>query len=166
MDRRTWLQLLSLISAAQTAHPQQRGGTPAGAGAAAGGRGPQAQQPMRVTKEQVVAGLALLGLQFQDAEIDLMLRRVNASLFNYEALRKIDVPLGVEPAFAFHPGLPNRTPAKGPQRFETTIAKSATARPPANLEDIAFWPVTELAPLLRSRAVSSIDLTKMYLGRM
>src|ERR1043165_2367322 len=116
MDRRTWLQLLSLLSAAQTGHSQQRGGSAApAAGAAGGGRGQQAQQPMRITKEQVTAGLALLGLQFQDAEIEMMLRRVNASLFNYETVRKIDVPLGVEPAFAFHPGLPNRTPVKGPQ---------------------------------------------------
>src|SRR5689334_11605626 len=108
MDRRTWLQLLSLLSAARAGYSQQRGG--ASAPAVSGGRGQQAQQPMRVTKEQVTAGLALLGLQFQDAEIEMMLRRVNSSLFNYEALRKIDVPLGVEPAFAFHPGLPNRTP--------------------------------------------------------
>src|SRR5947199_5502169 len=165
MDRRTWLQLLTRLSAERTGYSQQRGGTtpPAAAGAVGGGRAQQQQQPMRVTKEQVTAALALLGLQFQDAEIDLMLRRVNTSLFNYEALRKIDVPLGIEPAFAFHPGLPNRTPLKGPQRFDTTIAKGAAAKPPANLEDVAFWPVTELAPLLRSRAVSSTDLTKMYL---
>ena len=113
----------------------------------------------------MVAGLALIGLQFQDAEVDLMLRRVSNSLSAYESLRKTEVPLGVEPSFAFHPGLPNRTPVKGPPRFETTIVRTAV-KPPANLEDAAFWPVTELAPLIRSRAVSSTDLTKMYLGRM
>src|SRR5262244_3245512 len=143
MDRRTWLQLLSILTAARTARAEQP--------PAAGRGGPQQQQqPLRITKEQVVAALALLGLQFQDAEIDLMLRRVNGYLGGYETLRKIDVPLGVEPSFAFHPGLPNRSPIKGPQRFETTIAKT-TPKAPSNLEDIAFWPVTELAPLIRSR---------------
>ena len=39
-------------------------------------------------------------------------------------------------------------------------------RAPKNLEDVAFWPVTELSTLLRTRAVSSFDLTKMYLARM
>src|SRR5689334_1071927 len=115
MDRRTWLQLLTLLSAARTGYSQQRGGT--SAPAAPVGRGQQAQQPMRITREQVTAALVLLGLQFQDAEIEMMMRRVNTSLFNYEALRKVDVPLDVEPAFAFHPGLPNRTPIQGPQRF-------------------------------------------------
>jgi Asp-tRNA(Asn)/Glu-tRNA(Gln) amidotransferase A subunit family amidase len=123
---------------------------------------------MRVTKEQVTGALTLLGLTFEDAEIDMMLRRVNSSLFGYEALRKIDVPLDTEPAFAFHPGLPNRELGKGPQRYYPTIvtSKSTHHRAPANLEDVAFWPVTQLAPLVRSRAVSSTDLTKMYLERM
>src|SRR5438874_9157180 len=97
MDRRSWFQLMGLLAAARPASPQQ-------------GRG--AQQPMRVTKEQVSGALAILGLEFQDTEIDQILRRANSSLSSYEALRKIDVPLDTEPAFAFHPGLPDRAPAK------------------------------------------------------
>jgi Asp-tRNA(Asn)/Glu-tRNA(Gln) amidotransferase A subunit family amidase len=120
---------------------------------------------MRINKDQVVGALALLGLRFEDAELDMMLRRVNASLSSYENLRKIDVPYGTEPAFAFHPGLPDRTPIKGPQRFATTIA-TGHVRAPKDLEDVAFWTVTELAPLIRSRTVSSVDLTRMYLARM
>src|SRR3954471_24934956 len=162
MERRTWLQLLGLLSTAtSTAAPQQ---PPAGAGRG-GGQGQGQAQPMRVKKEQVVGALALLGLEFQDAEIDMMMRRVNGSLASYENLRKIDVPYGTEPAFGFIPGLPNRKELKGPQRFTTTIS-AAHPRAPKNLEDVAFWPVTQLAPLIRSRAVSSTDLTKMYLARM
>ena len=121
---------------------------------------------MRVTKDQVKAALVLLGIEFQDAELDMMLRRVNSALFSYEALRKVEIPYDTEPSFAFHPGLPDRQPLKGPQRFETTIAKASAAKAPSNLDDLAFFPVTELAPLIRSRAVSSTDLTKMYIGRM
>ncbi len=120
---------------------------------------------MRITKDQVAAALKLFGLEFQDAELDLMLRRVNRALYDYEALRKIDVPYGTEPAFTFQPGLPGRKPSRAPQRFVTTIRRSRTAKP-KNLEDLAFLRVTELAPLVRSRAVSSTDLTKMYLQRM
>ena len=82
-------------------------------------------------------------------------------------LRKIDVPYDTEPAFAFHPG-----PA-GPRAHQRSAAlrdhhspQASTAKAPPNLEELAFWPVTELAPLVRSRAVSSTDLTKMYLARM
>jgi Asp-tRNA(Asn)/Glu-tRNA(Gln) amidotransferase A subunit family amidase len=155
MDRRTWLQLLGLLSSASAAAPDA----------------PQPQQPapppppMRVKKEQVVGALALMGLEFEDAEVEMMLRRVNAGLTGYENLRKVDVPYGTEPAFAFHPGLPGRTPIKGPPRFAPTAAPGHP-KPPRNLEDVAFWPVTELAPLIHSRSVSSMDLTRMYLARL
>ena len=121
---------------------------------------------MRVTREQVAAAFVLLGIEFQDAEIDMMLRRVSDALTSYEALRKTDVPYDAEPAFTFHPGLPGRVPDKGPARYQTTIPLTSTAKAPKNPEDLAFLPVTRLAPLVRSRAVTSTDLTKMYLARM
>src|SRR4029434_7889093 len=71
-----------------------------------------------------------------------------------------------EPAFSFRPGLPDRAPIKGPQRFETTIPKAATRNAPSNLGELAFSRVVDLAPLVKSRAVTSTDLTKMYLERM
>jgi hypothetical protein len=157
MDRRTWLQVLSVLSVARTAAPQA---------AAGGGRGAQAQQqPMRITKEQVTAALVLLGLEFQDAEIDMMLRNVNNRITGYETIRKLDVPLSTEPAFAFHPGLPDRKPIKGSARFLPTVSRTPV-RVPSNLEDVAFWPLTRLAALVRTRQVTSTALTKMYLARM
>src|ERR1035438_5916029 len=174
MDRRTWMQLISVLAAARSALTQTQPPvtipapppTPQPpAGGRGGGRGGN-QRPLRVTKEQVQAALKLLGLEFQDAEIDMMLRNVDSALSSYEAVRKIDIPLDTEPSFTFHPGLPDRAPIKGPQRFETTIPKTSTARAPSDLEELAYLPVTGLAPLVRSRAVSSTDLTKMYLARM
>ena len=175
MNRRTWVQLIAVCGGGP-ALPQQRGaagsratGATDGAGPA-GGRGGRAQQPMRVTKEQITGALKLMGLEFSDPEIDMMLPRVNQALGNYEALRKVEIGYGVEPAFHFQPGLPNRIPIKGPQRFESTIPAAKAGTPaikaPSNLEDMAFWPVTAIAPLIRSRAVSSTDLAKMYIARM
>ena len=157
MDRRTWIQLIGILSAAQAGYGQ--------ALPASGGRGPQ-QQPPTVTREQVATALKLIGLEFQDSEIDSMLRGVNQAVGQYDSLRKLDIPLDTEPAFSFHPGLPDRQPIRGPQRFGATIPATGTVRTPGNLEDVAFWRVTELAPLVRSRAVSSTDLTRMYIERM
>ena len=55
---------------------------------------------------------------------------------------------------------------KGPARFATTISPAAVRRTPKNVEDLAFLPVSEIAPYIRSRAVSSTELTRMYLARM
>src|SRR5437867_12722868 len=45
-------------------------------------------------------------------------------------------------------------------------SKSPVVSRPANLEDVAFWPLTHLAQLIRTRQVRSVDLTEMYLGRL
>ncbi len=163
---------MSVLSAAGlTADAQQqppaRGGAGSGPAAGRGGRGGFQQLPMRVTKDQLQAALKLLGLEFQDAEIDMMLNNVNRNLYSYEQLRTVEIPYDTEPAFAFHPGLPDRQPIHGPQRFEPTVTRvAARHRAPKDLEDLAFDRITELAPLVRSRAVSSTELTKMYLARM
>ena len=39
-------------------------------------------------------------------------------------------------------------------------------RLPASLEAVAFWPLTQLARLLRTRAITSTALTTMYLARL
>src|ERR1700693_1786456 len=108
MDRRTWLQLLSILSAARIGYsqspvpqPPASGGPPAGGGG--GGRGQQL--PMRITKEQMQGALKVIGLEFQDSELDLMLPRVNRAISGYEAVRKIEVPYDTEAAIVFLPCL-------------------------------------------------------------
>jgi Asp-tRNA(Asn)/Glu-tRNA(Gln) amidotransferase A subunit family amidase len=163
---------MSVLAAARPAVAQTQPPTtpqpPAGRGGrgGGGGQGGFGNQPMRITKEQLKGALVLLNIEFQDPEIDMMLPSVNRAINNYDALRKVDIPYDTEPAFAFHPGLPDRKPIKGPQRFSTTIPTVAALKVPPNIEDAAYWPVTKLSQLLRSRAVTSTDLTRMYIARM
>lgn len=121
--------------------------------------------PQRISKDQITAALQVLGLDFTPEQVELMLRGVNRGLSGYEDLRKIDVPLDTEPAFAFHPGSAKRPIGSDKARYKPTVKKSSS-RAVKSIEDLAFLPVTELAPLLRSKKVSSTDLTKMYLERL
>jgi Asp-tRNA(Asn)/Glu-tRNA(Gln) amidotransferase A subunit family amidase len=132
------------------------------AGIATAQRGPDL--PMRVTKPQAKDALDILGLDFTDEQLDMMLPGVNRALSNFEGLRKLNIPLDTEPAFHFRPALPGREPKPRASRFTPTHnTKLANF---SNLEDLAFLPVTELAPLIRAKKVSSTDLTKMYLARL
>ena len=149
MNRRSWMQLMAILTAAREAQPQQRG---------------EQNPPMRVTKQQVIGALQLMGLEFQDAELEMMMRGVNQALSGYEALRKVDVPIDTEPAFAFHPGLPDRQPAKGPQRFETTMAKAPVAKAPSNLRTCATmlrtWTRSSSTRLITSATLSRIAASR------
>jgi Asp-tRNA(Asn)/Glu-tRNA(Gln) amidotransferase A subunit family amidase len=60
------------------------------------------------------------------------------------------------------PGLP--LPPRPPATFKIEAAPALTR--PKNLASVAFWPVTHLAHLLRTRKASSVELTTMYLDRL
>jgi Asp-tRNA(Asn)/Glu-tRNA(Gln) amidotransferase A subunit family amidase len=126
-----------------------------------------AEQPRRIGKDILECGEKIFGVDFTDAEEEQALAGVNRNLDTYEQLRAIDVPLDTEPAVTFRPYLPG----KKPKGASTPGAKlKVSVQPPAarrsSLDDLAFLPITALAPLVERREVSSTDLTKMYLERL
>ncbi len=93
-----------------------------------------------------------------------MLQGLNNQLESYEALRTVEIGNGVPPALYFNP-VPPGVAIERPRRSRR-VSRAANERRPANLEEVAFWPVTRLARLIESRQVSSFDLTRMYLARL
>jgi len=124
----------------------------------------QAQEKNPMTREMVMAAEQLLGLSFSEAKRDSMLGDLKENLDNYQKLRTITLDNSVPPALAFNP-----IPAG--KKFETKRRPPVWSKPaklavPANLEELAFAPVGELAELIRARRVTSTQLAKMYLGRL
>src|SRR6266404_5589124 len=123
----------------------------------------QQEGAQKVTPEMLKDALALSGLSFSEEDQKAMLQGVNRNLTNYEELRNLHIPNDVAPPFYFSalvPGMKvNRT--REPLRFSTPAVKR-----PANLEDVAFWPVTQLAQLIKTRQATSVELTRMYLARL
>ena len=106
----------------------------------------------------------LTGVPFAAAERRLMLEAVNAQRANYDKLRTMSVANDVPPAFRFDPRLPGMTFERRKRRAK--YSRVPRLKVPQNLEEVAFWPVSHLAYLLRTRQVSSVELTKMYLARL
>ncbi len=125
------------------------------------------QTPQRITKEMLQAAEQIMGIELDDAQETAALRGVNGNLNSYETLRKIEVPLDTEPAIAFHPALPGMRAAKKSSGPKLKLKTSKTAAPKfKTVEDLAFCTLTQLAELVRTKQVSSLDLTKMYLARL
>src|SRR5438067_1980044 len=119
----------------------------------------------RIKKDDLKHAEKIIGIDLTDKQEDMALPGVNRNLDSYDVIRKIDVPLDTEPAIVFHPALPGfhikRASAKTKFRFGRN-------EPPQfkSVEDLAFATVPQLADLIRTRKVSSVELTKMYLARL
>jgi Asp-tRNA(Asn)/Glu-tRNA(Gln) amidotransferase A subunit family amidase len=127
----------------------------------------QPAPPAAVTKAAIDCAESIAGLDFTDAETEMMLGDVNRNHARYEALRRLEIPQGTEPAVHFSPVLPGRAPsgASTPHARLTLAAPKAPARPASDAE-LAFWPVTALAQLIERREITSTALTKIYLERL
>lgn len=116
------------------------------------------------TRDNLKQSLATLGLEFKDEQLDMMLPSIERQLASYAALRKLEIPHDVDPCFTFSPQLPGMTFRTGKAVFQPSRAHAVPTF--QNIEDVAFWPVTQLARLIRSRKVTSMQLTRMYLERL
>src|SRR6266576_3774999 len=126
---------------------------------------PSPAPALRVTKEMMRGAEKLMGLEFTDAQETMAQRNVNNNLDSYEVVRKIDVPLDTEPAVVFHPALPGFHVKRAPAKTKFRFGKNEPAQF-KSVEDLAFATVPQLSELIRTRKVSSVELTKMYLGRL
>jgi Asp-tRNA(Asn)/Glu-tRNA(Gln) amidotransferase A subunit family amidase len=124
----------------------------------------QDQATDRVTLDMVASALKMAGIESTEAERQAMVNGANQSLTRYEAVRQMDIPNDVSPPYHFSaivPGI-DVDKTRRPWRLSTAPA----VKRPANLEDVAFWPVRHLAELVRARRVTSLELTEMYLARL
>lgn len=124
----------------------------------------QEQTPPTITKEMLRDAAAVAGLTFTDQQLDAMLSGVNKNLPHYEQLRKIHLDNSVAPPLYFNPVIPGMKIDRTKRDFRMS-APPQVARP-RNLEDLAFWQVTQLAELVRTKQVTSVELTEMYLARL
>ncbi len=118
--------------------------------------------------EAIRAAAGLIGLEFSDAELDLMRGNVRGKREIYETLRRDPLDNSVFPALTFSPLIPGIEPRRGkpgPPReeaAETTVAPEV----PADLEELAYATIGELSALIRARKVSCRALTEMFLARL
>ena len=156
-SRRTFLKVLPTALAA--------GATATRSSPAAAQSAPQIDA---VTSDALGVAQQLIAIDLPPGERESARPLVARNRDHYEAIRKIQIPAEIEPAFSFRPPRP-RTP--NGTRTGATAKPTAPAVPRrrlrfSSIEELAFEPVTVLASLVASRQISSTDLTTMYLERL
>src|SRR5579884_912677 len=116
-----------------------------------------------VTVPMVADALKLAGLSFNEEDQKTMAQAANRALANYKTLHSLHVPNDVSPPFHFSPIVPGMEVNKTRQPIRIS---SVSVKRPANLEEAAFWSVRNLAELIKTKQVTSTELTKMYLARL
>jgi Asp-tRNA(Asn)/Glu-tRNA(Gln) amidotransferase A subunit family amidase len=127
----------------------------------------QAQGAAKITKEMIDNAASMADVAIADDYKQMMLENLNEHSKGYEEIYKLHMPNSVEPALIFDPVLPGMKFETERKPLRISKAPSIVASgAPKNLEDLAFASVRELAELIRTKKVSSLALTEMYLGRL
>jgi Asp-tRNA(Asn)/Glu-tRNA(Gln) amidotransferase A subunit family amidase len=117
-----------------------------------------------VTLAMIRDASALSGLELTEDEAEALVEGVNRNLQGYSELREYKLENGVAPPIHFSTIVPGMQIDMVERPFR--MSSYTDLERPNDLEEVAFWPLAKLAELVRSRKVSSLELTQMYLGRL
>jgi len=118
----------------------------------------------RITTQDILSAEKIIGLDFTPKERRMMMDNLVENLHAYQELRNVSLKNQVPPALLFNPVVSGRSSEH--ERRPFIFSSQAEVRMPENFEDLAFYPVTALAELIRTRKITSLQLTELYLNRL
>jgi len=117
-----------------------------------------------ITADDVRSAAKIIGLEMTQPEIDSLLPGLDDAREQYAENREALPANSIAPSLVFNP-LPQGfelEEERRPPRFSSVEAVSL----PEDREELAFYSVGALAELLRSRQISSEELTRFFLDRL
>ena len=119
--------------------------------------------PQSITNENIRNAEAIIGLEFTDAEIDSMQTSLDDQLVNFQNIRKIDLTNSVPSAIIFNP-------IRGIRFSKRTksikFSNYSYVKLPGDINELAFYSIGELAELIKTKQITSTELTKFFLNRL
>jgi Asp-tRNA(Asn)/Glu-tRNA(Gln) amidotransferase A subunit family amidase len=122
------------------------------------------QDSPRITRDMLAHAVRVAGDPLPDDALDAMLERVNQNLRVYAALNTQRLDNSVAPPLYFNPVLPGMPIDRTPRPLQRSKPRRVSR--PASAEGVAYLPVTDLSELIRTRRLSSLELTRIYLDRL
>ena len=113
-----------------------------------------------ITIAVVAEAEKLIGLDFSPAQADSMLTGLSDHRKAYEELRKLHLKNEVVPALNFNPipvgfVYPDKTNG-------FLLDKRSITTLPADKNDLAFYTIRQLADLIRTKKITSVELTQFF----
>ena len=118
---------------------------------------------MSVSKNEISSAEKVFGIKYTDAERHMMLDNIETQIISAKTRRKVNFPKSAQPALKFDPrpaGFVMPLFERGEDIAEIPFCF------PTSSEEIAFAPLRKLASWIKSKEISCLELTKIYLQRI
>lgn len=126
-----------------------------------------AEDKPAVTLDMIDKAAAIAGVTIPEDDRQMMLDSLNDRVKGYEEIYKLHIANSVAPALVFDPVLASTKFETVKRPIVISEAPAVTAGDvPKNLEDVCFLSARHLGELVRTKKVSSLALTQMYLDRL
>ena len=117
-----------------------------------------------ITTETIRHAEKISGLSFTESESDSMLKDLKQQKESYQEIRNAELPNSVPPIIRFDPIPGWMEIEKEEQPLAWNLPKDVSK--PENTDELAFYSLPELASLIQSQKISSVELTQMYIDRL
>ena len=165
LDRRRFLAVCSQFGLASTLLPGALYTIATQAQTEASAASSAAPSLPTITSEMVEQAAALAGVPLAPDQISLMLDALNQQRDGYSTIRSLHIQNSVAPAYIFDP-LPQDATVQTRRESPKYGNPPTVGEPPINLEELAFANIPKLAEYIRTKKVSSVALTEMYIERI
>lgn len=117
-----------------------------------------------ITKENIENAETIIDLKFNDTERDSMLGFLEEQKLNYKNIRSVNLDNSIMPSVLFNPI---------PVGFEfpkvqlpLEFSDYSNTKFPSDKNDLAFFTIGQLADLIKTKKITSVDLTKFFIERL
>lgn len=117
-----------------------------------------------VTPAVVKEAEKLIGFEFSLAQTDSMLPSLEYQAKVYQELRNLRMPNSVVPSMNFNPVPIGFVPQDKVNAF--ALSKITLTKLPADKNELAFYTIRQLADLIRTKQISSLELTRFFIDRL
>ncbi len=116
-----------------------------------------------ISISDVRAAEKIASLRFTEAKEDSMLSGLQEHLYTYDQMHRYNLENAIPFSLSFSPVLPY-------MHFNRSQKEVTFQLPPAELparkEDLAFYSIKQLAALIKSKKITSTELTKIFIDRL
>ncbi len=120
-------------------------------------------RPKDDIKEFILKASELVGLSFSSEKIDMMVPGVLGHKESYLKNRLISIDNSVPPALHFYP-FPSEYTLPEYTGFTLSIYEDEKLNEP--IDSLAFFTIAQLSSLIRTRQITSVELTDFYINRL